>query len=830
MATPVAGDISGIQIPASLKAFVDDAVASGQEWFRIDIKPLPSAAAILKSAGDARKSLAMDACRLLAALQRRLGTLHSFRTGDAHMRVFYAAKALATALFRAHLDFTEAEVIELLAFARSQGTWTRVSGATFVGIAERYARDHALTAELRHGLQSLDATLKQGTATAESKKLRARVGQLLGTAQSRQVLLRNEPWADLASEEIESLSLPLQSRWLDLLALAKGAPGTSPSKKYLAAARKQVQELGPDEFKGRLSRWMDVAGTKASRERHPLGAEGTLEAPLNVENADVLKGLVWAAAALADPSLAAPIGDLAERCYKKLPWFGPRSAKVGNACVAALALMEGDEPAVQLARLKQRVKQPTGRKMTEKALGRFADRMGLSTDEVEERGVPTFDLDGAGCRRDTFGDYTAVTRIAAGDVSVEWIDPDGRARKALPAAVKSQHAQEYRQLQSIHKQLKVSLAAQVARLDKLLFQQRGWPFEQWRAMYLDHPLLSALVSRLIWQADGRSFLPGEHGLSDCDGNPVRPARTSTVTPWHPALRPADEVLAWRKRLESLAVTQPFKQAHREIYLLTDAERRTNTYSNRFAAHVLRQHQFAALCQQRGWTYRLQGAFDSHNTPTLDLPQLGLFVEYWVEVAEGELGLSDAGIYLHVITDQVRFIDRTTGEERRLEDVPPLVFSEVLRDVDLFVGVASVGNDPTWQDGGPGGRFHAYWQQYSFGELSETAQTRLSVLQTLLPRLSRIRDRCTLDDKFLVVRGDRRTYKIHLGSGNILMEPNDQYLCIVPDRSAGARKNQESVFLPFEGDVTLSIILSKAFLLAEDAKIKDPTITRQIGGA
>jgi hypothetical protein len=34
-------------------------------------------------------------------------------------------------------------------------------------------------------------------------------------------------------------------------------------------------------------------------------------------------------------------------------------------------------------------------------------------------------------------------------------------------------------------------------------------------------------------------------------------------------------------------------------------------------------------------------------------------------------------------------------------------------------------------------------------------------------------------------------------------------------------------LPFEGDRTLSIIISKAMLLAEDSKLKDPTITRQI---
>ena len=60
-----------------------------------------------------------------------------------------------------------------------------------------------------------------------------------------------------------------------------------------------------------------------------------------------------------------------------------------------------------------------------------------------------------------------------------------------------------------------------------------------------------------------------------------------------------------------------------------------------------------------------------------------------------------------------------------------------------------------------------------------------------------------------------------------MDPNDQYLCIVPD--ARSRAKQDDLFLPFEGDNTLSIIISKALLLAEDGKIKDPTITRQIDG-
>ncbi|WP_444972131.1 DUF7737 domain-containing protein [Streptomyces canus] len=159
----------------------------------------------------------------------------------------------------------------------------------------------------------------------------------------------------------------------------------------------------------------------------------------------------------------------------------------------------------------------------------------------------------------------------------------------------------------------------------------------------------------------------------------------------------------------------------------------------------------------------------------------------------------------------------------LDSIPPLVLSEVLRDVDLFVGVASVGNDPTWQDGGPDGRFQEYWTSYGFGELGQSAQTRRILLDRLIPRLA-IADRCTLEGRFLHVKGNRHTYKIHLGSGNILRTPNDQYLCIVPKSNAAA---QQAGYLPYEGDRMLAVILSKAMMLAADTKITDPTILSQL---
>jgi hypothetical protein len=258
-----------------------------------------------------------------------------------------------------------------------------------------------------------------------------------------------------------------------------------------------------------------------------------------------------------------------------------------------------------------------------------------------------------------------------------------------------------------------------------------------------------------------------------------------------------------------------------------------------------------LAAARGWKHKLRLLVDDVYPPaTRDLPQWSLRAEYWVEGAGNDFGTdtNNSGVYLRLATDQVRFYrtnaatnlahaggggyaSRAGGPGTEdvnaplpLEQIPPLVLSEVLRDVDLFVGVASLGNDPAWQDGGPGGRYRTYWQEYSFGELSATAATRKQVLAKLVPRL-KIADRCSLTERFLVVRGSLRTYKIHLGSGNILMEPNDQYLCIVPDRGTPAADS--TVFLPFEGDSTMSVIISKAFLLAADETIKDPTITRQI---
>ncbi|HZO89627.1 MAG TPA: DUF4132 domain-containing protein [Chthonomonadaceae bacterium] len=380
----------------------------------------------------------------------------------------------------------------------------------------------------------------------------------------------------------------------------------------------------------------------------------------------------------------------------------------------------------------------------------------------------------------------------------------------------------------------------------------------WRERFAEHPILGHIARRLIWHfSEGERRAQGiwsdaHGGFVDAGNAPISWLTEGTeVRLWHPIGFDVDTILQWRNYLQEHGIVQPCKQAYREVYILTEAELRARTYSNRFAGHILKQHQMNSLAALRGWKNRLRLMVDDVYPPACkELPEYGLRAEFWIEGVGENYGTdtTESGAYRYLTTDQVRFYrmdapenyahaggggyssgrwgaNAEPGTPLPLTEVPALVFSKVMRDVDMFVGVCSVGNDPTWQDGGPQGRYQNYWSDYSFGDLSATAQTRREVLERLLPR-RKIAARCTLTDKFLVVRGDLRTYKIHLGSGNILMEPNDQYLCIVQDRSAV--KNEAAVnFLPFEGDQRLALILSKAFLLAEDTRITDPTITRQI---
>ena len=694
----------------------------------------------------------------------------------------------------------------------------------------------------------------------ENRKYIERLEGVLGTAPTI-MIQPGEAWSDRALADIQAMKPGPRAAWSNLVEHCRRASGGKPSAKWLKTVAPLLRAVKPKAFVKHVTAWFPLVDKPRTA---VIANWSQWEPDPNLRiidlHADILKGLVWCCATYEDKALARMLTDLAVSTYRKVPGLGPRAVKIGNACVYALGATPGMDSVGQLALLKVKVKFRPAQKGIEKGLTMAAEREGVPRDELEEMAVPAYGLTEVGRLVEPMGEFIAqLTVTGTSSTELLWIKGDGKTQKSVPAAVKNDHAEELKDLKAVAKDIQKMIPAQRERIDGLFLHRKSWPLATWRERYLDHPLVGTLGRRMIWRfrtgkrtVDG-VFLDGE--LVGGDDRPLAGlGEKTTVELWHPIGRPVDEILAWRAWLDRHEVSQPFKQAHREVYLLTDAERQTSIYSNRYAAHIVRQHQFNALCGVRGWRNTLKLLVDDEFPPAwINLPAWGLRAEFWTDGAGDDYGVdtNETGTFYYLATDQVRFYHADAemhaahayggrfgnagnagnagdaGDPLALADIDPLVFSEVMRDADLFVGVASVGNDPTWSDGGPEGRYQDYWRSYSFGDLSGSAQMRKEVLQGLVPRLA-IADRCSFDDKFLVVRGDIRTYKIHLGSGNILMDPNDQYLCIVPGRSTTGKRG-EGLFLPFEGDRTLSIILSKALMLAEDKKIKDSSIRSQIGG-
>ena len=706
--------------------------------------------------------------------------------------------------------------------------------ATLLAMLEHGYGQREMPAALAAACRELQGRLRPYATSGEIRKIQNRLERLLLPLEERESfrLTRADAWTNELCDILDALEPGDRDRLVAVLALVEHPSGSKPSDRWLKAAQSAIAAFGAERFAATMVRVLERVGVNGGV---PVMMPGWFQEEwrevdptlLSPKHSDLLKGLVWALAPQADAAAVQAIGDAAERCFKKVPGVGPRAPKIGNACLQALAVARAPNAVAQLSRLKVRVKHNSSRTQVARALTQVAGRTGVSEDALEDMSVPTCGLTSVGRLERTIGDATALVELESSrDFELTWRMPSGKLQKSIPAAVKTEHPDELKQLKANLKELEQQLPGQARRLETLLLSQRALPLDEFRERFLAHPLVGFLARRLLWRLpDSRVVALRDDRFVDVDDHTVEPEPGAALTLWHPLHATVDEIRAWRAWLEAHDVTQPFKQAHREVYILTDAERQTGTYSNRFAAHVLRQHQFAALCRERGWQYKLQGGFDSHNTPHIELPAHGLRVEYWVDGGpQDDGGMSDAGIYVHVVTDQVRFVRLGETEPLALEQVPPLVFSELMRDVDLFVGVTSLGNDPNWQDNAGAAQHGVYWHSFAFGELGETAKTRREALTRLLPRL-KIARACSLEDRFLVVRGRLRTYRIHLGSANIQMDPNSQYLCIVPGRTISRPGN---LMLPFEGDSLLSIIISKAILLADDHKITDPSIRSQIG--
>jgi len=239
------------------------------------------------------------------------------------------------------------------------------------------------------------------------------------------------------------------------------------------------------------------------------------------------------------------------------------------------------------------------------------------------------------------------------------------------------------------------------------------------------------------------------------------------------------------------VVQPFKQIFRELYIPTEDELNEVAISRRYAGHQVQPKKTVALLKSRAWTVDyeegLQKVFHKYG-----------FIAKMYAMADW---FSPADVESPTL-ETVEFIDRKTYKNIAFEKIDKRIFSEVMRDIDLVVSVAHVGDvDP---------------------EASHSSIEMRGVLVRETARLFKLNN-VEVKSSHVLINGTLANYSVHLGSAVCHKTPAI-YLSILPVHS----QHRGRLFLPFlDDDPKSAEIMSKVLLLAKDNEIQDPTILRQI---
>lgn len=367
----------------------------------------------------------------------------------------------------------------------------------------------------------------------------------------------------------------------------------------------------------------------------------------------------------------------------------------------------------------------------------------------------------------------------------------GKRLKSLPAKMKNvpefaQVRERKTLIEKQHSRMRLSLENAMCRGDDFTAKEL--------AGLLEHPVLAPLLQQLIFVGYDVMGYPVEGGsaLQQHDGS-TRPIQTtSQLRLAHPYdLYQSGEWHHWQRECFLAERIQPFKQVFRELYLLTGAEKQEETISRRYAGHQVQPRQAVALLSQRGWVAQ----YDSGIQKTFHREKLSVHLASlggYFTPAEVE------GITL----EGVIFTQAGQWKPLPLLTIPPMIFSEVMRDLDLVVSVAHRGGvDPE--------------------TTASTIEMRSSLMRETCALL-KIRN-VTLQGNYALIEGKLGSYSVHLGSAVVHRQPGGA-LCIVPVHA----QQRGRIFLPFaDDDPKTAEVISKTLLLAKDAEIKDPSILEQL---
>lgn len=403
---------------------------------------------------------------------------------------------------------------------------------------------------------------------------------------------------------------------------------------------------------------------------------------LTASSTTLIKG---AAAVLANTGGASDVALLERGVTASAP-LAIRSYAAGTptrACIAALGQLQLPVAHAALVRLHGMYKSGDLKKRVQVALDGASAKSGLSAGALIERAVGDCGLDADSSITMGNASLAAELRVTSADVRTTWLI-DGHPVKRVTAKAKTENVAVVTEVQEKTKSISKALRAQRTRLEELLGDCRTWSVADWREFYSDHRLVGPLAAVLLWQGEVEEDVwITFRGASLPDGS-------TRVRLWHPLEATDEEREYWEQEVERGALVQPFKQAYRERYTPTPEERAGAEKSARFANQIVQINRLYALLKSRGWQPMRLGAYYGGQTGTARR----VFGEGRFRISL-ELELATDPVFDNCATTGSVYFDCASGKSWKrtpVSEVPSLVFSEAMRDVDMFVRSARAERD------------------------------------------------------------------------------------------------------------------------------------------
>lgn len=399
-----------------------------------------------------------------------------------------------------------------------------------------------------------------------------------------------------------------------------------------------------------------------------------------------------------------------------------------------------------------------------------------------------------GSKTITRDDVTVTLQIDELGDSEIIVTKDGKSQKSIPASLKKDP--EIVELGTRRGELRKQVSRVRRSLEESMIRGDLFQGRELRSLS-DHPLLAPIMTGLVFlSSDGNLgwLLEGGSSLRDAQGATTEIDPEDQLRIAHPCdFFASGDWASWQRDCFVHEIVQPFKQVFRELYLPTEREKEEGRRdTTRYAGHQLQPRQALGLLGSRNWIVDYEDGGVRKTWYKENLNAWITFEQYFQSPADVE----------GITVNSVSFTTRGEWESKLLKDVPPRVFSETMRDVDLVVSVAHrAGADP---------------------ESSESSIEARGALVRETAAALRLQN-VTLEKRYVKINGELAQYTVHLGSAEAAVNPGG-HLSIVAVQ--GTQRGR--LFLPFvDNDPKTAELISKVLMLSRDKEIKDPNIRQQI---